>query len=101
MPEWFQREFNRWILHGYRPISGSAHASFCSLSYIHNESVNIYSHLIPAVFFLLGDLCTLQHLAGRYYGVTIADFIAFSIFMVTAVICLSYRRRTTPCSTTQ
>ncbi|OBT59986.1 hypothetical protein VE03_10449 [Pseudogymnoascus sp. 23342-1-I1] len=24
-------------LHGYRPISGSAHASFCRWSYIHNE----------------------------------------------------------------
>ena len=55
MPEWFRRESNQWILRGYRPISGSAHASFCSWSYIHNESVNIYSHLIPAVFFLLGE----------------------------------------------
>ena len=89
MPEWFRRESNRWILHGYRPISGSAHASFCSWLYIHNESVNIYSHLIPAVFFLLGEWYILQYLAGRYSGVTIADFIAFSIFMLTAVICLS------------
>ena len=30
MPEWFRRESNQWILHSYRPISGSAHASFCS-----------------------------------------------------------------------
>ena len=28
MPAWFRRESNPWILHGYRPISGSAHASF-------------------------------------------------------------------------
>ncbi|KAL4862943.1 hypothetical protein BDV12DRAFT_206859 [Aspergillus spectabilis] len=77
MPEWFQRETNPWILCGYRPISGWAHASFCSWSYIHNESVNIYSHLIPAF------------LASNYSGVTGADFIAFSIFMLTAVTCLS------------
>jgi adiponectin receptor len=89
MPEWFRRESNQWILHGYRPISGSAHASFCSWSYIHNESVNIYSHLIPAVFFLLGEWYIKQYLVSRYHGVTGADSIAFSIFMFTAVTCLS------------
>ncbi|EEQ30825.1 hypothetical protein McanMca71_002103 [Microsporum canis] len=89
MPEWFRRESNQWILHGYRPISGSAHASFCSWSYIHNESVNIYSHLIPAVFFLLGEWYIRQYLTSRYSGVTGADFIAFSVFMLTAVTCLS------------
>lgn len=89
MPEWFRRESNQWILRGYRPISGSAHASFSSWSYIHNESVNIYSHLIPAVFFLLGEWHIQQYLVSKYSGVTGADFIAFSIFMLTAVTCLS------------
>ncbi|KAL5344257.1 hypothetical protein ACLOAV_010761 [Pseudogymnoascus australis] len=89
MPEWFRRESNQWILYGYRPISGSVHASFCSWFYIHNESVNIYSHLIPAVFFLLGEWYIQQYLASRYSGVTSADFIAFSIFMLTAATCLS------------
>ena len=89
MPEWFRHESNQWILHGYRPISGSARASFCSWSYIHNESVNIYSHLIPAVLFLLGEWYIQQYLASRYSGVTGADFIAFSIFMLAAVMCLS------------
>lgn len=84
MPEWFRRESNQWILHGYRPISGSAQVSFCSWSYLHNESVNIYSHLIPAVFFLLG-----QWYIQQYRGVTGADVIAFSIFMLTAATCLS------------
>lgn len=89
MPEWFRCESNQWIFRGYRPISGSAHASFCSWSYIHNESVNIYSHLIPAIFFLLGEWYIQQYLASRYSGFTGADFIAFSIFMLTAVACLS------------
>lgn len=89
MPAWFRRESNQWILRGYRPISGSAHASFCSWSYIHNESVNIYSHLIPAVFFLLGEWRIQHYLVSRYSGITGADFIAFSIFMLSAVTCLS------------
>ncbi len=89
MPEWFRRESNKWILHGYRPISGSARASFCSWSYIHNESVNIYSHLIPAIFFLLGEGYIQQYLASRYSRVSGADIIVFSIFMLAAVTCLS------------
>ncbi|EFQ99443.1 adiponectin receptor protein 1 [Nannizzia gypsea CBS 118893] len=89
MPEWFRRESNKWILHGYRPISGSALTSFSSWSYIHNESVNIYSHLIPAVFFMLGEWYLQQYLISKYSKVTGADFIAFSIFMLTAVTCLS------------
>ena len=89
MPEWFRRESNQWILHGYRPISGSVHASFCSWSYVHNESVNIYSHLIPAIFFLLGEWYIQQYLVSKYSGVTSADLMAFSIFMLTAATCLS------------
>ena len=89
MPEWFRHESNQWILYGYRPISGSAHASFCSWSYIHNESANIYSHLIPAGFFLLGKWYIQQYFASRYSRVTGADFVVFSIFMLTAVTCLS------------
>lgn len=89
MPEWFRRESNQWILHGYRPISGSIHASFSSWSYIHNESVNIYSHLVPAIFFILGEWYIQQYLASRYTGFTGADFIVFSIFILAAVMCLS------------
>lgn len=89
MPEWFRHESNQWVLHGYRPISGSTLVSISSWSYIHNESVNIYTHLIPAVFFLLGEWYIQQYFASRYSGVTGADLIAFSIFMLTAATCLS------------
>ncbi|ENH66027.1 ADIPOR-like receptor spbc12c2.09c [Fusarium oxysporum f. sp. cubense race 1] len=85
MPNWFRHDSNEWILYGYRDISGSFQACLCSLLYIHNESVNIYSHLIPAVSSLLGQ----QYLASRYSGVTSADFTPVSIFMLTAVACLS------------
>ncbi|KAL3485461.1 hypothetical protein BJX62DRAFT_247515 [Aspergillus germanicus] len=71
-PEWFQH---------------SGHASFYSWSYIH-KLANIYSHLIPAVFFLLGGWQIQQYLASRYSGVTTADFMTFSIFMLTAATCL-------------
>lgn len=90
MPEWFQHDNNQWILHGYRPISGSVRASFHSWWYLHNETVNIYSHLIPAVVFLLGEWYILQYIAGKYSRVTSADFVAFSAFMLTATICYAF-----------
>ncbi|KAH7010763.1 hemolysin-III related-domain-containing protein [Microdochium trichocladiopsis] len=90
MPEWFQHENNQWILHGYRPISGSFPASFRSWWYIHNETVNIYSHLVPAVVFLLGECYILQHLAGKSPRVTNTDLVAFSSFMLTATICFTF-----------
>jgi len=89
MPEWFQRESNPWILHGYRPISGSARTSLRSWLYVHNESFNIYSHLIPAVLFLLGEGYICHYLASRYSHSGAGDFVASSIFMLTAAACLS------------
>lgn len=86
LPRWHQD--NESILHGYRPISGSARLSFRSWSYIHNESVNIYSHLIPAVVFLLGEWYILQYLTSRYSNITGVDLFIISFFLLTAVICL-------------
>ncbi|KAK1245174.1 hypothetical protein MKX08_004803 [Trichoderma sp. CBMAI-0020] len=86
LPRWHQD--NEFILHGYRPISGSARLSFRSWSYIHNESVNIYSHLIPAVVFLLGEWYILQYLTSRYPNITGVDIFIISFFLLTAVICL-------------
>src|SRR5436190_24332265 len=47
LPHW-QRD-NHHIPTGYRPASASFIASFRSLGYIHNETVNIYTHLLPSV----------------------------------------------------
>ena len=46
LPSWQQD--NQYILSGYRPQSNSFKRSFKSLAYLHNETVNVYSHLIPA-----------------------------------------------------
>jgi adiponectin receptor len=89
MPPLFQRDNNQWILNGYRPISNSFLKSFGSLRRLHNETFNIYSHLIPAVVFFLGGWYILQYLADNYPGVTGSDFVAFSFFMVTATICFA------------
>ncbi|KYG40083.1 hypothetical protein M433DRAFT_9302 [Acidomyces richmondensis BFW] len=62
---------------------GSAYAAFCSWSYIHNESVKIYSHLIPKFSSCLDRWYIRHYLDSKYCGVTDADFVAFSIFSLT------------------
>ncbi len=90
MPTWFQHDNNQWVLHGYRPISGSARASFRSWGYLHNETVNIYSHLIPGVVFLLGEWYILQYLAGKYPRMGATDFVTFSCFLLTGTVCYAF-----------
>ncbi|KAJ5873663.1 mPR-like GPCR protein [Penicillium subrubescens] len=82
------RQDNEYILDGYRPASGSALDSFRSWLYIHNESVNIYSHLIPAVAFLLGEWYIPGYLTTRYHNITGNDSFIFTFFFLSAVICL-------------
>lgn len=46
LPEW--QKDNHYILSGYVRETSSYAKSFLSLFYLHNETVNIYSHLVPA-----------------------------------------------------
>ena len=87
MPYWFQDDNNQWILRGYRPISNSVRVSIRSWWYLHNETVNIYSHLIPAVAFLLGEWYILRYLVGKYSEVSGTDLAAFPSFTLTATLC--------------
>lgn len=85
LPAWYQD--NPHIRHGCRPVSGSVITSFLSWGYIHNETINIYSHLLPAIAFVLGEWYIYQYLHGHYSQLTIADDFVFAFFL-TAAICL-------------
>jgi adiponectin receptor len=54
LPPW-QRD-NAYIHSGYRASSASFTKSLHSLSYLHNETVNIYSHLLGALLAALSSL---------------------------------------------
>lgn len=86
VPEWYRE--NEHIRHGYRPVSGSVKTSFLSWKYIHNETVNIYRHLIPAVAFVLGMWYISQYLHGYCSKVTVSDELIFAFFLFTAAVCL-------------
>lgn len=86
LPSWQQD--NHYIKSGYRPATSSFQKSFASLGYIHNESVNIYSHLIGAVVFTLSGFLLYAIIKPRYASAEIADVLAFSCFFAGAASCL-------------
>lgn len=86
IPAWYRD--NEYIRDGYRPVSGSAWLSFASWFYIHNESMNIYTHLFPAIAFLLGAWYVVDYLHSNYTDVTAVDSLMLVFFLLTATTCL-------------
>lgn len=86
LPSWQQD--NHYIHSGYRPASSSFQKSFSSLGYLHNESVNIYSHLLAAVMFSATGAGLYTSTAPRYESASPADILAFGCFFVGAALCL-------------
>lgn len=86
LPAW-QRD-NHFIQTGYRPASASFKRSFASLAYLHNESVNIYSHLVGAVVFSLSGAVLYTAIKSRYETAAPSDILAFSLFFAGAALCL-------------
>ena len=81
---------NHYILSGYRPASNSYHKSYSSIGYLHNESVNIWTHLLGAWLFALAGtaIITGTILAPRYEIATRQDMMVFACFFLGAMTCL-------------
>lgn len=47
------RQDNHYILSHYRPTSYSCRKSFASITRLHNETVNIFTHLVPGAILVL------------------------------------------------
>ncbi|KAF2432338.1 HlyIII-domain-containing protein [Tothia fuscella] len=84
--EWQQD--NHYIHSGYRPASNSYVGSAKSLTYLHNESVNIYTHLLGAIVVLATSGILYSTLAPRYETATKEDLIVFACYFFGATACL-------------
>ncbi|KAL1583124.1 hypothetical protein WHR41_08258 [Cladosporium halotolerans] len=80
---------NQHIHSGYRPASNSYSRSFASLSHLHNESVNIYTHLVGALLALLAGVYVYGSVKPRYALATGEDVRVFACFFGGAVVCLA------------
>jgi len=86
LPDWLRD--NHYIRSGYRPPSNSYRKSAASLGYLHNESVNIWTHLVGAVLAGVTGIFLWATMKTRFALATHEDIIAFSCYFLGAVACL-------------
>ncbi|KAF2445063.1 HlyIII-domain-containing protein [Karstenula rhodostoma CBS 690.94] len=86
LPAWQQD--NHYIVSGYRPATNSYNKSFASIGHIHNETVNIWTHLVGALLALVGSAVTYQTLGPRYESATREDVQVFGCYFLGAIACL-------------
>ena len=85
LPRWYQD--NEHLEHGYRP----SNQSFCyylkSIFKIHNETLNVWTHLIPAIIFLiLLVYSNVKHIVGDNIG----DNIALNVYLLSVFLCFLF-----------
>lgn len=86
LPHW-QRD-NQHIHSSYRAASYSYTRSLQSILHWHNESVNIWTHLVPATLSLPCAALLYKIVGPRYERASTADVIAMSCFFLGAACCL-------------
>lgn len=81
LPPWLASDSNPFILSGYRPESRSWARSLASWAYRHNETGNIYSHMLPGVVLALSVLILGLELRS-------VDGFVVAVQVAAAVLCL-------------
>ncbi|CAH00224.1 PAQR-type receptor [Kluyveromyces lactis] len=87
IPDW--QKDNEHILHGYVRETQSWKELFHSLFYLHNESVNIYTHLIPAVALFFIMLFATHHVINEYPTTSAIDYFMINLFFFGCATCLT------------
>ncbi|KAH7248270.1 mPR-like GPCR protein [Fusarium solani] len=86
LPPW--RRDNAFIYSAYCQICPSYLHSLRSLFYLHNESVNIWWHLVGAIVAIAGSPYLYYVIRPRYDSATVSDVLVFACFIGGAVLCL-------------
>lgn len=86
LPSW--RRDNEYIHSGYRSIEPSYLHSFLGLFHLHNESVNIWSHLLGSLSALFLGAYLYYVIRPRYEAASSSDVLVFACFFAGAVLCM-------------
>ena len=81
---------NRFITSHYRPASFSFIRSAKSLGWLHNQTVNIYTHLIGAIYFVASAMWFHLELTTRYQSASKTDIFVFDVFFLGTTLCLTF-----------
>jgi len=84
LPHWYRD--NHFTRSGYRPVSNSWRICAYSLGHLHNETVNIYTHLIPGFLFVVGQALTYFGINHLYPEASLMDHVVFGSNIATATI---------------
>lgn len=80
---------NKYILRGYRPEKADYLEIFTSLTFLHNETCNVYTHLLGALLLPLFATTFLRYLAEpQFQKVSSMDYTMFGFYFWCAEICL-------------
>ncbi|OJD37371.1 hemolysin-iii channel protein izh2 [Diplodia corticola] len=80
---------NEYILTSYRPLSRSYARSIRSIPTLHNQTVNIWTHLLGLVFFASLAHHLWRTLAPLYATATHEDVVVFACFFAGCFCCLA------------
>jgi len=86
LPLW--RQENPYILGSYRPLTGSYSECLRSLAQLHNETMNVYTHLLGLGFFIISAYTFAYSLYASFQTATYEDAIVFSSFFFGLFTCL-------------
>lgn len=80
---------NKYILSDYRPEKADYLDIFTSLTFLHNETCNVYTHLVGALLLPLVATVFLRYLGKpQFLNVSSMDYSMFGIYFWCAEICL-------------
>ncbi|RYP70929.1 hypothetical protein DL769_004820 [Monosporascus sp. CRB-8-3] len=80
---------NKYILSGYRPEKADYLEILTSLTFLHNETCNVYTHLVGALLLPLVATAFLRYLAEpQFLNLSSMDYAMFGIYVWSAEICL-------------
>ncbi|KAK7909096.1 HlyIII-domain-containing protein [Apiospora marii] len=85
LPVWAKG--NDFILSGWRPETNSYWECIKSMGYVHNESVNIYSHLFAAIWMVVLGAWWAMHAQERYPATGFDDGLIFFLFLLGGTVC--------------
>ena len=86
IPDWHRD--NAFVRGAYRPVSHCSWTCIKSIVRIHNETLNVWTHLIPAAGFVFGSFL-IQVLIGHYFPeATALDRFVFACNVAAAIVTL-------------